>query len=111
MRLGDFERDGPERYLQPEPVLQNPEVVKKVMRTGVSLPTYSYAANNPVSATDETGTIVSFDVDRNDYWERLVDVKLKLSSCPAVKEWFQRCFGEDPFISPTDYTFEYHRGE
>ncbi|GMU63471.1 MAG: hypothetical protein AMXMBFR34_52340 [Myxococcaceae bacterium] len=42
-------------YLSPEPMLQDPEYVRDVAQQGLSLPTYAYAANNPLMYTDETG--------------------------------------------------------
>jgi hypothetical protein len=43
------------RYLSPEPVLQNPKLVKMSAIQGQSLPTYSYALNNPIRYTDPNG--------------------------------------------------------
>lgn len=43
------------RYLQPEPLLQSPSVVRATAGVGSPMPTYSYAANNPVHYTDPTG--------------------------------------------------------
>jgi hypothetical protein len=46
---------GSRRYLQPEPALQNPFFVKVQARMGHSLPTYSYALNNPIAFVDSDG--------------------------------------------------------
>ncbi len=42
-------------YLSPEPLLQNPEYVKRMARNGMSVPTYAYALNNPIKFIDPTG--------------------------------------------------------
>lgn len=42
-------------YLSPEPLLQSPSFVRLMAQGGISLPTYSYAANNPLRFTDPTG--------------------------------------------------------
>ena len=43
------------QYLSPEPMLQEPEVVRDAAQQGQSLPTYAYAANNPLSYIDPSG--------------------------------------------------------
>lgn len=43
------------RYLSPEPLLQSPRYVKKMAKRGMSVPTYAYAANNPLRYGDSTG--------------------------------------------------------
>ncbi|NTX35327.1 RHS repeat-associated core domain-containing protein [Myxococcus sp. CA033] len=43
------------RYLQPEPLLVNPERVKWHAENGRSMPAYAYANNNPLFNTDRTG--------------------------------------------------------
>lgn len=47
------------RYLSPEPLLQNPTYVRRMAQSGLSVPVYSYAANNPIRNTDPTGLYVS----------------------------------------------------
>ena len=42
-------------YLSPEPLLQSPAYVRLMAQRGMSVATYSYAANNPVRFTDPTG--------------------------------------------------------
>ncbi|WP_253899763.1 RHS repeat-associated core domain-containing protein [Corallococcus carmarthensis] len=46
---------GSGRYLQPEPMLQNPKLVAEIVMEGRSLPVYAYAMNNPVAFTDPNG--------------------------------------------------------
>ena len=43
------------RYLSPEPLLQSPAYVRRMAQTGMSVPTYAYAANNPLRHIDPTG--------------------------------------------------------
>ena len=43
------------RYLQPEPMMQEPKWVGAEARIGMTAATYSYARNNPLHVTDPTG--------------------------------------------------------
>jgi RHS repeat-associated protein len=43
------------RYLSPEPLLQSPGYVATMAQSGMSVPTYAYALNNPVRYTDLNG--------------------------------------------------------
>lgn len=47
--------DASARYLSPDPILQNPKAVRMSVMQGQSLPTYSYALNNPMRYTDPNG--------------------------------------------------------
>ncbi|WP_395857118.1 RHS repeat-associated core domain-containing protein [Cystobacter fuscus] len=49
------------RYLQPEPMLRNPQMVLTTARQSHWLPTYAYALSNPVNITDSTGNAPSLD--------------------------------------------------
>lgn len=42
-------------YLSPEPLLQSSVYVRQMAQSGMSVPTYSYAANNPLRYVDATG--------------------------------------------------------
>ena len=48
-------------YLSPEPMLQSPNFVSGMAASGMTAPTYSYAANNPVRYTDSTGLWLDYD--------------------------------------------------
>lgn len=43
------------RYLSPEPMLQDPTYVRRIAETGIGVPTYAYAFNNPLSYVDDDG--------------------------------------------------------
>ncbi|MFZ5446638.1 MAG: RHS repeat-associated core domain-containing protein [Myxococcota bacterium] len=43
------------RYLSPEPLLQSPSYVRLMAQSGMAVPIYPYAANNPLRWTDSTG--------------------------------------------------------
>ena len=43
------------RYLSPEPLLQSPAYLRRMAQNGTSVPTYAYAANNPVRYIDSDG--------------------------------------------------------
>jgi RHS repeat-associated protein len=97
------------RYLQPEPVQQNPAVLRKAAAEGYTLPGYAYALNNPVAYTDPTGLLVRIETDR--YWGVLESVKFRLQSCPCVGEWFKKCYGTDPFTNSSDHLIRYFSDE
>jgi RHS repeat-associated protein len=43
------------RYLQPEPLLQDPKFARSMATRGMSTPSYAYASNNPIAFTDQDG--------------------------------------------------------
>ncbi|MDP1823788.1 MAG: RHS repeat-associated core domain-containing protein, partial [Archangium sp.] len=43
------------RYLSPEPLLQSPAYVRRMAQSGMSVPTYAYALNNPLKYIDPNG--------------------------------------------------------
>lgn len=45
------------RYLQPEPIYQNPEIVQAYAVAGYPLNPYAYAANNPLRLVDPDGLL------------------------------------------------------
>ncbi|MBI3182441.1 MAG: RHS repeat-associated core domain-containing protein, partial [Myxococcales bacterium] len=46
------------RYLQPEPLQQDPEYLRFAAAMGHSVPVYAYALDNPLFFTDETGNAI-----------------------------------------------------
>jgi RHS repeat-associated protein len=85
------------RYLQPEPMLANPEFSVRMAKTGMSAPVFAYAGNNPVAFVDPDGLAVSGTADRKSWWEKLTGVLWILRSKSCVHDWFMDCFGADPF--------------
>jgi hypothetical protein len=47
------------KYLQPEPMLQNPNYIKAITRKGRSGPVYGYALDNPIGFADPDGRLVN----------------------------------------------------
>ncbi|GMU62984.1 MAG: hypothetical protein AMXMBFR34_47470 [Myxococcaceae bacterium] len=45
------------RYLSPEPMLQSPTFATSMAARGMSVPTYAYAANNPLRYVDRDGLV------------------------------------------------------
>lgn len=43
------------RYLSPEPLLQSPQYMSAMAQSGMSVPTYAYANNNPLMYVDQDG--------------------------------------------------------
>lgn len=67
------------RYLQPEPLLQNPRYVQYMAYQGHSVPAYSYALNNPIRWVDLNG----LDVTNN--WSAPIWVKPENDGDPLVQ--------------------------
>lgn len=104
---------GLSQYLSPEPLLQDPVLVKWRAQQGRSLPTYAYANNNPVRNVDPDGRL-DMVVDGvpvhypNELWP-LIPVLLPpllcqaSASCRAAMEpprnWPERC-RETPNTNP-----------
>ena len=58
------------RYLSPEPMLQSPSYVATTASRGMQVPTYAYAANNPLRYVDPTGNEVWVDDSDPLAWAR-----------------------------------------
>ena len=60
------------RYLSPEPLLQSPAYVRRMAQNGMSVPTYAYAANNPIRHIDANGLYFTVNSpNANAIWESL----------------------------------------
>jgi hypothetical protein len=60
-------------YLQPEPLLQDPDFVAAMAGEGRSTPAYAYAFNNPVMYWDEDGLYPMFSDSWNDCYQACLD--------------------------------------
>ncbi|MBL8912034.1 MAG: RHS repeat-associated core domain-containing protein, partial [Archangium sp.] len=58
------------RYLSPEPLLQSPVYLRRMAQGGMSVPTFAYAANNPVMYLDPTGRAVWVDPSNAQVWSQ-----------------------------------------
>lgn len=52
------------RYLSPEPLLQSPAYISTMASSGFSVPTYAYAANNPLRYVDPNGLEIRLGAGR-----------------------------------------------
>ncbi|MBL8912036.1 MAG: hypothetical protein JNM17_15180 [Archangium sp.] len=43
------------KYLSPEPLTQSPVYLRRMAQAGLGVPTYAYAANNPLRYVDPNG--------------------------------------------------------
>ncbi len=48
----------PSRYLSPEPLLQSSTYARLMAQSGMRVPAYAYAANNPISYVDPSGLAI-----------------------------------------------------
>jgi hypothetical protein len=75
-------------------------------QSGLNVPTYAYANNNPLRYVDPDGLRVSLTGIRNHgNWTTAVWVNARLQSCPAIKNYFAECFGSDPWSDSIDHAF------
>ncbi len=69
------------RYLSSEPMLQNSEFSRQSSRSGMALPAYSYALNNPIGYFDPDGF-------------RVISIKGDQLATDAIKDLRSTCRGE-----------------
>ncbi|NTX06554.1 RHS repeat-associated core domain-containing protein [Myxococcus sp. CA040A] len=67
------------RYLQPEPILQDPGYSREMAEKGYGVPAYAYAANNPLYWSDPTG--LAFD---ETCWAACIDEVNPLENNPLM---------------------------
>jgi hypothetical protein len=65
----------------------------------MSTPAYAYAGNNPLRFVDPNGREVVVDADHD--IGRIFNAIDAARSCSCVHQWFQDCFGADPFQDAT----------
>jgi len=85
------------RYLSPEPLLQDPNYVARMAAAGYSVPTYSYALNNPVRYVDRNGLDVTNNTSRP-LWVKPGDPDLPLVELPPGETYRG---DQDGFTDPT----------
>jgi len=51
---------GSRKYLSPEPLLQDPNWVRRELKAGHQVPAYAYARNNPITNVDPDGLLVGY---------------------------------------------------
>lgn len=93
-------------YLSTEPLLQSPRYLRAMAHGGTSVPPYAYAASNPIRYTDRDGRKVTLTGIRSIAdWTTAVSVNIRLKSCPAITDYFRKCFGSDPWSDSIDHEF------
>ena len=70
------------RFLEPEPMLQDPRYVAAVAHAGYSVPAYGYALNNPLAWKDPNGLDVFNDTDHV-IWVKPEDSKDPMAVLPG----------------------------
>lgn len=62
-----------ERYLSPEPLLQDPKYVEQELSGGHALAAYAYAGNNPIAYSDPTGLYPLWSPNYDYCFSRCID--------------------------------------
>jgi RHS repeat-associated protein len=84
------------RYLQPEPMAANPQYIKGMAQSGMSVPVYAYAFNNPLHFTDPTGL---YGTNSCDYYRQRCQESggdYYCKQAPYWCEWFPKQPDPDP---------------
>jgi hypothetical protein len=91
---------GLSQYLSPEPLLQKPAYVRHAAKTGMTVPTYAYANNNPTRHIDPTG-LFTIDVlslkqcGAGRRWNSVYEVGMEYAKDPKCVSWFSQRLGYD----------------
>jgi RHS repeat-associated protein len=72
------------RYLQSEPMLQQPDFVSLTAGQGRSLPAYAYAANNPINGIDPNGLWPINSPSYNNCWAECVEGSSFTNAAPVL---------------------------